>query len=299
MNKRNLVNYNKYFYYFISPFVIIFSVFSLYPLLNTLVLSFCNVKGFQKDYDFIGIQNYIKIFKDIHFYRSLLNVIRIWTLNFIPQLIVGLILAVWFTDLQLKIKGVEIYKAIIFMPYLLTTVSIAMLFTSLVGYPSGTINQILVKWGFLDEAFNFLRSRTASWITVSVVQIWMFTGYTIVMFMSGIAGIPVSLYESVIIDGANMCQAFFKVTLPLLRPIVLYLMIITVVNGLQIFELPYIIGGAEGKPDGALRTTVVYIYSVAFKGTSNYSYAASLSMGLFLLIAVFSVLTFRLLREKN
>jgi multiple sugar transport system permease protein len=220
-------------------------------------------------------------------------------LNFIPQLVIGLILAVWFTDVQLKIKGVGIYKTIIFMPYLLTTVSIAMLFTSLAGYPSGTINQILVKFGFLDEAFNFLRSRIASWITVSVIQIWMFTGYTIIIFMSGISGIPVSLYESTVIDGANMWQVFFRLTLPMLRPIILYLMIITVVNGLQIFELPYIIGGPEGRPDGVLRTTVVYIYSVAFKGTSNYSYAAALSMGLFMLIAVCSVLTFRLLREKE
>ena len=290
---KKRVNYNRYFYLFILPFVVVFLAFSLYPLLNTFALSFSDTAGFQNEFHFIGFENYAKLFQDAYFYKSIWNVIRIWVFNFVPQLGIALLLSAWFTDVRLKMRGVGIYKAVIFMPYLLTAVSVAMLFTTMFGYPSGIVNQILVKLGLLTEPFEFLRSKAASILLVSFIKFWMFVGYTIVMFMSGITGIPVTLYEAALVDGANMRTTFFRITVPLLKPIILYLMIMTIVGGLQIFEVPYVVGGTEGKPDGVLKTTVMYLYTTAFKGSNNYSYAATMSVGLFLLIVIFSVWAFR------
>lgn len=296
---RKRINYNRYFYYFILPFVLIFCIWGLYPLLYTVALSFSDMGGFKTAYNFVGLKNYRQMFGDAYFYKSVGNVIRIWVFNFVPQLGVALLLAAWFTDPQLKMRGVGAYKIIIFLPYLLTAASVAILFRLIFGYPTGMINQLLVRLGILQEAFEFTRSKVASILIVSFIQFWMYVGYTLIMFMSGVTGIPTTFYEAAYVDGATIKDSFLKITLPLLKPIILYLMIMTIVGGLQIFEVPYILGGTAGNPDGVLKTAVMYFYTSAFQGSNNYSYAATLSIGLFVLIVLFSLVAFRVLRSDD
>jgi multiple sugar transport system permease protein len=298
-HSRRHVNYNRFFYYFITPFVFVFLVFGLYPLLYTLALSFSDMGGFKTAYHFVGLKNFQQMLKDSYFYMSIWNVVRIWVFNFVPQLAVALLLAAWFTDTQLKMKGVGAYKVVIFLPYLLTAASVAILFRLIFGFPTGMANQMLVRLGILPGAFDFSRSKEASILIVSFIQFWLYVGYTLIMFMSGVTGIPATLYEAAYVDGATIKNCFLKITLPLLKPIILYLMIMTIVGGLQIFEVPYILGGTAGNPDGVLKTAVMYFYTSGFQGSNNYSYAATLSIGLFLLIILLSLVAFRSLRSDN
>lgn len=298
-SKSARINYNKYFYLFTAPFVVVFAAFSLYPLVNTLLLSFSDMAGFSNQFNFVGLKNYRQMLTDGYFLKSIGNVARIWVLNFVPQLGAALLLAAWFTDVQLKMRGVGFYKATLFLPYLLTATSVAILFRLIFGFPSGAVNQGLVKLGLMPEAFDFYRSKAASILIVALIQFWMYVGYTLVLFMSGVMGIPHTFYEAALVDGATIKDSFFRITLPLLKPIILYLMIMTIVGGLQIFEIPYIIGGTAGNPDGVLKTAVMYIYTTAFKGSNNYAYASTLSIGLFVLIVALSLVAFRTLRSKD
>ena len=299
--KRKIVNYNRYFYFFITPFMLVFLTFSLYPLIYTFVLSFSDTRGFSLAFNFAGLQNYERLLGDPSFLITLTNVVRIWVFNFIPQLVVAIFLAAMFCDIRLKLRGVGFYKIVIFMPYILTAVSVGMLFQMLFAFPNGFVNQLLIDVGLIDESFHFFLNTTASSLIVSFIQFWLFVGYTIVLFVAGVKGIPETLYEAAIVDGARVLARFRHITLPLMKPIILYFMIMTIVGGLQIFEIPLMIGGVVGSPDGVLRTMVMYIYNTAFRGANDWSYAATLSIALFAIIVLLSIVVFRLLspREKG
>jgi len=304
---------NRWGYVFVAPFILVFCIFNLWPTLYTFILSFTDLRGLRSDFDFVGFANFAKLVKDPYFWGALGNTFIIWTVNFIPQLGLALVLALWFSDLRLKPTGRNLFRAIVYMPNLLTAVSIALLFRSIFGYNAhvtAPANQFLRYLGFQDtvirdgvavkEAFNFFRSVAFSRGLVSFIQWWMWYGYTMIILIAGITSIPNSLYESAMIDGASGSQAAIFITLPLLRPMMLYILITSMIGGMQMFDIPFQLTDMMGAPDFKIRTTTVYQYNIALgRGGNDYAYGAAISIGIFLVTIVLALFIFFFLQDRS
>ena len=288
-----------YGYLFTLPFVVIFLIFNFWPTIYTFVLSFGNMRGFMKSFSFVGLANFAKLVSDRYFWGAVGNTFIIWGLNFAPQLGLALLFAVWLTNGKLHLIGKNQFRALFYMPNLLTAASVAILFRSLFGYPVGPVNQILMKFGLVTESFNFFRSVTASRLIVAFIQWWMWCGQTLILLMAAITAISPSLYESAVIDGANEWQCTWKITVPLLRPMMFFLLITSMVGGMQMFDIPFLITGMHGEPDFKIRTTAVYMYNVGFQGQNNYSYAAAISIGMFIITIILACFINYITKERT
>lgn len=298
--KRKRVSYSKYGYIFCIPFALTFCVFSLYPVIYTLIIGFTDLKGMGVT-DFHLLEDPFLNFKNIlsnpTFITSLKNTFVIWIANFIPQITLALILTAWFTNTRNKLKGQGIFKVIFYMPNIITAATVAILFNSLFGYPMGPVNDLLQTMGVLEKPFDFSTSRTAARGVVAFIQFWMWYGYTMIILISGVLGISPDIFEAADIDGANRVQTFFFVTLPNLKTILLFTLVTSMIGGLQMFDIPklYLLGG----PDNSTLTTSVFIYNQAFSGSYMYNRAAAASMIMFVIIAIASVGMFFIMRDKD
>ncbi|MDR2808150.1 MAG: sugar ABC transporter permease [Spirochaetaceae bacterium] len=300
---------NRWGYFFVSPFIVVFLIFTLWPTAYTIMLSFTDLRGLRSDFEFIGLQNFSKLVADPYFWGAIQNTFIIWGLNFAPQLGVALILAIWLSDVQLNLIGKGVFRAVIYMPNLLTAVSVALLYRSLFGYPSGPVNQLLFSLGFhveeirdgevIKQAFNFFRNVPFTRALVAFIQWWMWYGHTVILLMAGITSIPVSLYESALVDGANSTQTTVHVTLPLLRPIMLYILITSMIGGMQMLDIPFLLTDMRGAPDFKIRTTTVYQYNIAFQGRNDYAYASAISIGVFIITLILALIIFFFLQDRS
>ena len=300
MKSHKNFSYAKYGYLFSIPFVVAFCVFSLYPTIYTALLGFTNCKGLgNTSWKFLTedvFKNFKAVLSNPSFVVAIKNTIKIWIWNFIPQITLALILTAWFTGRD-KLRGQGFFKVIFYMPNIITAASVAILFSALFGYPIGPANDLLQNLGILKEPFNFNLSRTASQMIVAFIQFWMWYGSTMIILISGVLGINPEIYEAAEIDGANNVQRFFKITLPNLKTILLYVLITSMIGGLNMYDIPklYLNGG----PDNATLTASVFIYNQAFSGSYMYNRAAAASMLLFIVIAVCSGIIFFLMRDKD
>ena len=285
MKQQKSLQKNYYGYIFLAPFFITFLIFGLYPILYTLYLSFTKYDGFTEPV-MVGIANYSRVFKDPLFYAALKNTVIMWLIGAIPQMIFAFLLAAIFHYTPIKGKG--IYRAIYYVPRLVTAVSISALIKQFLNYPSGVVNQLLLQFGVIDSPINLLNEPIAAQTTVGIMHWWMFFGNTMVMVMAGMTGIPKDLYEAGKIDGASSWQMFWKITMPLLRPITLFVLLTSLIGGLQSFEVQQVLTGGLGAPQGSLVTVVMYMYNTGFR-YGNFGYAGAIAYYLFAIIAVFSV----------
>lgn len=253
------------------------------------------MRGWETDFNFVGLVNYFSIFTNDFFLKSFRNTCIVWILNFVPQLGLALLLAVWFTDLKLKLKGVGFFKVVFYLPNIITAGSVAVLFFSLFGYPNGPVNLILMQSGILEEPYNFFRSPMATRSIVAFIQFWMWYGNTLIMIIAGIMGISPSLYEAAMVDGANSRQMFTRITLPLLKPIMLYILVTSLIGGMQMFDIPFLL--TNGNPDYSVETMSMFIYKQAFTGSRNFYMASTASVVLLLIVMVISIFAFRFLRS--
>ncbi|MYL32007.1 ABC transporter permease subunit [Pontibacillus yanchengensis] len=284
-------------YFFIAPFFAIFLVFNIYPVLLTFYYTFTSYEGYGTP-EFIGLTNYIRIFSDSYFYEAFFNTWKIWGLNFALQLGIALLLAALFSDLRFKIKGLGFFRAIFYLPNLITISSVAILFSIMLDWRHGSVNMFLQQIGLISEPINWLNQPVTAQVSVALILTWMWFGYTFIVLMAGVSGIPGELYEAALIDGANRWQTFVHITLPLLKPIMLYVMITSLIGGLQLFDLPMLITDGLGAPEGSLNTMVLYLYNQAFR-YNNYGYAATIAYALFLITVIFSAITFKSMYRKS
>lgn len=298
--RRKGVSYAKYGYLFSVPFVLAFLIFNLYPTIYTAVIGFTDLKGILKtDFKFLDdiFFNFKLILKNQSFQQSFKNTIGIWIANFIPQVLLALVLAAWFTDHRRKIKGAGFFKVIFYMPNIITAASVAILFATFFGYPTGPVNDILMKLGLTDSPIYLLRSKTVARGVVAFVQFWMWYGYTMIILVSGILGINPELYESAEIDGANGRQRFFRITLPNLRTILVFTLVTSLIGGLNMYDIPRLF--QNGGPDNSTLTTSVFIHNQAFSGSYLFNRAAAASMIMFVIIVACSSVVFLLMRDKD
>ena len=256
--KSRSISYAKYGYLFILPFFIIYAFFQIYPLFNTFYLS--TQSNGSVITESVGTDNFRAILtgqgqktddngnvyyaetrqaKAVRndFFRVMKNTLILWFGNFI----LSLLLAAWFTDAYLKIKGKGFYKIVMYMPNIITAASVAALFVMLFSDSQfGAINKMLMNWGVDGAPYPFVTGKTQSRVMIMIIQTWMWFGNTTIMLMSGIMGINPSLFEAANIDGASASQQFFLITIPLLKPIMLYTMVTSMIGGLQMFDMPYL-----------------------------------------------------------
>lgn len=293
--KKKILNSHNYGLLFILPFFIVFLIFSVYPIIYTLFLSFHKWDGLATVTD-IGWTNFSRLLHDDVFYLSLWNTFRIWICNFIPQMAVALILSALFT--LSKIRGMKVFRAVYYLPNLITAASVGLLFNLLFSGDMSAANQILTSMHVSGAPFNFFNSEAFTSGLVSFIQWWMWFGYTTIIVMAGITTIDQSVYEAAMVDGATKMQTYLHITLPLIRPTIIYLSITSIIGGMQLFDVPATLSNGSGDPRKAVLTTSMYMYNQAFKN-HNYGYASAISVGLFAVIAVFSVLSYRAMKQRN
>ena len=299
--RRKSISYAKYGYLFILPFFVVYCFFMLYPLINTFVLSFYGNGRANADLN-VGFQNFQYLLaggsrpaKAIHeeFVNALKNTVILWFGNFIPQICLSLLLAVWFTDSKLKIKGQGFFKVVMYMPNIITATSVCALFLSILGNTKyGAVNSFLLHNNMISEAINFVTGTTSSRVIVMFIQTWMWFGNTMILLMSGIMGINPSLFEAASIDGANSGQIFFRITLPVLRPIFIYVLITSMIGGLQMFDIPYLFHEDANTIRPSLETVAVFIYKSFHATDPNYGYSAAASVILFFITGILGSVTF-------
>lgn len=293
------VSYAKWGYIFILPFFIIYFLCSFIPQVLTIYNSFFEnyMNGLQQiGPNFVGFKNYITLFTpdkngDIGMVKYFLNTMIMWLGGAIPQVLVALLLAVFFTSYRLRVKGQGFFKAVIYMPNLIMASAFAMLFFTLFS-PVGPFNQFLVSLG--KEVFLFDAHAWSQRMLVALMNFLMWFGNTTLVLMAGIMGIDQSLFESAAIDGASATKVFFKITLPLLSPILVYTIVTALIGGLQMFDVPQVLTKSMGGPNRTTMTMVMNLNSY-LSTSKNYGMAGAISVILFIVSAALSMLVFKTL----
>lgn len=301
------ISYAKYGYMFIAPFFLVYCFFQIWPLLQTFILSF---QGNGADAGtFVSFDNYAtilfgsgegmgrraKAMQEL-FLTSFKNTIILWFGNFIPQILLSLLLAVWFTDSKLHIPGVGFFKVVMYLPNIITAVSVAALFMRFISNSQlSAVNTLLLLNG--SDSVNFEASAVWSRGIVMFIQTWLWFGNTMIMMMSGIMGINPSLFEAAAIDGASSGQVLRKVTLPLLRPMVVYTLITSMIGGLQMFDIPNLLV-KNGGPNEIAKTVVMDI-SNGISGSADVGFAATESVVLFFVAGIIGIFLFKLMESDD
>lgn len=302
--KSNLTKYNRAGYLFVAPFVIVFLIFSVYPVFRTLYLSFTDAKAMPINMKFAGFDNYIRVITDKFFWRALLNTVKIWGVNIILQLGLAFLLTIVFSDLKYRIKGLGLFRALYYLPNLIAATSIAFLFMTLLDWRYGTVNQIINSafhlFGAKYNPIDWIGSSDTAWLVIALIQTWMWFGNSFIMLMAGVQGINKDYYEAAAIDGAGRWTLFGKITLPLLKPIMLYVAITSLIGGLQMFDLPYLMVHKAAASHGSVQTVVMYLYKFGFEiGTTQLGFASSIAYVLFAIILIVSIVQLKMVNKED
>ncbi|SDH90052.1 carbohydrate ABC transporter membrane protein 1, CUT1 family [Pseudobutyrivibrio sp. 49] len=294
MNKKSkVVSYNKWGYIFLIPFTVIFLIFQLVPLATTIYNSFFeNYRSglTQIGPNFVGLQNYGTIITNGDLPTYFYNTMVMWLMGFIPQILLSLLLGAWFTDPSLRLKCQTFFKTVIYLPNLIMASAFAMLFFTLFS-DSGPINSMLMQIGVFKEAYQFMSHVWTVRTLVATMNCLMWFGNTTILLMAGMLGIDPSLFEAAQVDGATSTQIFYKITLPLLRPILIFVMITSLIGGLQMFDVPQILTNGTGDPMRSSMTLIMYLNKHLF--SKNYGLAGALSVFLFVITGILSLIVFK------
>ena len=302
MNKSKngaVLRYNRWGYIFLIPFMVVFIIFQLIPLISTIYNSFFEhyfKNGLTEiGPKFVGLANYADLFsKDLPKYFG--NTMVMWIIGFIPQILVSLLLAAWFSDPSLRLKGQQFFKTVIYMPNLIMASAFSMLFFALFA-DTGPINSMLVKMGVFQTEYSFLSHVGSARGLVGFMNFVMWFGNTTILLLAGMLGIDTSLYEAAEVDGATSTQVFFRITLPLLRPILVYVLITSLIGGLQMFDVPQILTNGAGNPNRQVMTLIMYLNKHLY--SKNYGMGGALSVTLFILTLILSLLVFQFQKPKK
>lgn len=298
--KSKVVRYNKWGYIFLIPFLVVFIIFQLIPLASTIYNSFFeNYRSglTQIGPNFVGIENYKTIITNGDLPLYFKNTMIMWILGFVPQIVLSLLLGAWFTDPSLRLKCQTFFKTVIYMPNLIMASAFAMLFFTLFA-DSGPINSLLIQIGVFKEAFQFMSHAGSVRGLVATMNCLMWFGNTTILLMAGMMGIDPSLFEAAQVDGATANQIFYKITLPLLRPILVFVMITSLIGGLQMFDVPQILTNGTGDPMRTSMTLIMYLNKHLF--SKNFGLAGALSVYMFVITGILSLIVYKFTNsEKN
>ena len=299
--KSKIVRYNKWGYIFLIPFVLVYVIFQLIPLVSTIYNSFFEnyrVGLMQVGPTWVGLENYKTIFSDVSLLKYTANTLIMWVIGFIPQIIVSLLLGQWFSDVRLKLKGSRFFKTVIYLPNLIMASAFSMLFFALFS-DVGPINAILIKMGIAtqENPVRFFSNVCATRGLVGFMNFLMWFGNTTIILMAGIMGIDTSLFEAAEVDGASSWQRFYRITLPLLKPILIYVIITSMIGGIQMFDVPQILTNGSGAPAESTKTLIMYLNQHLY--SENYGLGGALSVFLFIITAILSLIIYSVMYRKK
>jgi multiple sugar transport system permease protein len=293
-------------YVFLSPFVLLFLVFGVFPLLFSLYLAFQTwepTSGLEA-MKFVGVDNFIFALQDGWFWKSLKNTAWLAIVSGVPQHLVAIPLAYF---IHSSFKGLR--NAVVgayFMPYITSTVAIAILFSSLFSTDYGLINVALQSMSHVLVLGWFMPQNPVDWLNdpdhikpaISMIVFWRYVGFNVVLYLAALQTIPKDIYEAATMDGAGRLQQFWFITLPNLKPMIFFGVTLSVIGGLQLFEEPFILTGGRGGSDQAGMTTAIYLYRMAFD-FNDFGAASAMSWLLFIVVALLTWMTNRLFRQRS
>ena len=295
--KKKLVSYAKWGYIFLIPFFAVYIVFSLIPLISTFYNSFFEnymVGLMQVGPKFVGFDNYKAILFNGDTLLYLKNTMIMWLMGFIPQILISLLLASWFTDLRLRLKCTGFFKTIIYMPNLIMASAFAMLFYAIFA-DQGPINNMLNSMGL--PTYRFLAEVAGARGLIALMNFLMWFGNTTIILMAAIMGVDPCLFEAARIDGANSRQIFGKITLPLIKPILAYTLITSLIGGIQMFDVPQILTNGQGNPNRTSMTLIMFLNS--HLKSKNYGMAGALSVYLFIISAILCFIVYKMTNDND
>lgn len=279
------------FYLALSPFYILFGVFGLYPVASTILLAFQKWDGFGPR-QMVGLDNFRFLMEDGTFWLSLWNTVVLFVMSTVPTLSIALVLAVMLHS-AVRFKGV--YRIAYFIPNITSLVAMAIFFAAVFSTNFGLVNGVLRSLGLPTE--DWLGQPRGIRIAITTMIVWQWTGYNTIIYLAGLQAIPTEQYEAAKVDGAGPFRTFFSITLPQLRPIVLFTVILSTIGGLQTFTEPQVMVGNSGGPGQTGLTAVLYFYRSAFLD-NDYGYAAAIALSIFMLVLLFTAINWRLVRGR-
>jgi cellobiose transport system permease protein len=284
-------------YLYVAPFFVTFAVFGAFPLLYTGYVSLTNRNLLSPVSSFVGLDNYTKLLHDSYFWNAVENTFGIWAISTIPQLLLALVLA---HVLNTKLRGRTLFRMSLLLPQVTSLVAVALIFTQLFDYRYGLFNYVLGEVGI--GKVNWEAGTLSSWVALSVMVMWRWTGYNTLIYLAAMQAVPDDLYEAAEVDGAGRWRQFFHITIPMLRPTIIFTAIISTIGGLQLFTEPYLFQPLKQQATGGsarqYQTVSMYLYEKAFGGSEfKFGYASAIAWSLFLMTIMFSVFNYMLVRR--
>ncbi|MGW9447389.1 carbohydrate ABC transporter permease [Streptomyces sp. NPDC055632] len=285
-------------YLFVAPFFLVFAVFGAYPLLRTFWVSLHDWDRLSGQGEWVGLDNFRRLLDDADFLTALFNTLSIFLLSTVPQLLAALGVA-WLLDRHLRARTV--WRALVLVPQYVSVVAVALVFSQLFGRDYGVVNRLLQGVGLIDAPVDWTADTWSSHLAISFMVMWRWTGYNALIYLAAMQVVPRELYESAAIDGASRLLTFRKVTLPAIRPTLLFTVVISTIGGLQLFAEPFLFdqqGNAEGGAEHQFQTLTLMLYKYGFIN-NDAGYASAVSWVLFLVIALVAALNFLLARRAE
>lgn len=302
----SLEKINRTGIYFVLPFLIIFIIFNLYPILHSLRLSFYSWNGISP-MEPVGFANYIRLFTtDPYFLKSIGNTLILLILYLPITIFLSLLLASLLNNKL--IKGKNIFQTAWFLPYIVAPVSVGLLFRILFDWSTGAVNGALIKIGLVSEGLNWLGNPKLAPLVLAFLMIWSNLGYVTTLFLAGMTNISSEVLEAAEVDGANYFQSLFKIIVPLLKPVVVFVSITGTITCLQLYDAAKILinpgmsSGTIGGPGRSVLTAIWYMVDTSMggsTGTPRMGYAAAITYGLFIVTAIFSIINFKIINPKE
>lgn len=297
------ITYKRYLdlwgWLFVIFALFLLTLFLLYPIFYSLYLSTFTTRGIVQT--FVGFGNYLRLIKDSNFILALKNTLIILIIQVPIMLFLALILAVILNNQKIKFNG--FFRTAIFLPAVTSLVAYTVLF-KMMFTTDGLINKFLMSLGLISKPIPWLLDPFWAKVTLIFALTWRWTGYNMIFYLAGLQNIPTEIYEAAEIDGANKSVQFFKITIPLLKPIIIFTSIMSTIGTLQLFDEPMnlaagVVTGSSVGPGNSLLTPSVYIYNICFKYAPNFGYASAVSYVLVIIVAILSFIQLRMVGERE
>ena len=285
-SRKRAIRANLTGYAFIMPNLIGYTVFVFIPVILSFVMSVMSWDGSTRPMEFVGLQNFVDIFGDRVFRGSLVHTLSYALMTVLPTLVLALLLAVL---LNSKIKGVAIFRTAFYFPYIASIVAVGAVWNMLFQPDFGPVNEFLKFIGITNPP-RWVVDKDWAMVAVSLVSIWKYMGYYMIVYLAALQGISNSLYEAAGIDGANGWQKLVYVTIPMLTPTTFFVMIMLTIQCFKVFDLVYVMTG--GGPGNATKTLVNFIYEKAFT-TWEFGPASAAAIILFVIVLIITLIQFR------
>lgn len=271
---------------------LIIIIFALVPIVKALMLSTQSGKGVVTE--FVGLGNYKRVFSDPTFITSVINTFLFLIIQVPIMIILALIISKILNNPNIKYRG--LFRTALFLPCVTSLVAYSVVFKSMFA-ADGMINEILLFFNVIQQPIQWLLNPFWAKITIIIAITWRWTGYNMIFYLAGLQNIDASIYEAAKLDGASSFTEFFKITVPMLKPIILLTTITSTIGTLQLFD--EVVNITAGGPGNATLTISQYIYNLSFKFTPNFGYAATVSYMILFIVIVLSFIQFKVAGDKN